>query len=65
MAEDDPQVPIVCPDCDVRTEVPLSDVGGTLDRHNDERHGGETVAEVDPALQEELADIVAEDLGLL
>jgi len=62
---DDPDVPIVCPECDTETEVPLSAVGDMLDRHNENQHDGEECAQVDPALAEELQDLVAEDMGLL
>lgn len=67
MAESDsePTVPIVCEDCGTETRVPLPDVAETLDRHNDQRHDGEEIAQVDPALADELADLVAEDLDLL
>lgn len=67
MAEPDsePTVPIVCEDCGTETRIPLSEVAGTLDQHNDQRHGGEEVAQVDPALADELANLVAEDMDLL
>jgi hypothetical protein len=61
----DPKVPIVCPACETTTRIPLSDVADKLEQHNDRLHDGESVAQVDPALAEELTDIVAEDLGLL
>ncbi|GAB3695218.1 hypothetical protein [Halorubrum pallidum] len=64
MASDDPSVPIVCTECETETRVPLSDVESALTRHNDGKHGGEEVAEVDPALKDQLADLVADDLGL-
>lgn len=62
---DDPMVPILCPECDTETSVPLSDVAETLERHNETQHGGAACAEVDPALADQLADLVAEDMGLL
>ncbi|MDZ5809897.1 hypothetical protein U4E84_00830 [Halorubrum sp. AD140] len=65
MSADDPSVPIVCTECDTETSVPLSDVADALARHNDGKHDGEEVAEVDPVLKDRLADLVAEDLGLL
>lgn len=65
MTDDDPQIPVVCPDCETTTRVPLSDVAASIDRHNEQLHDGEAVAEVDPALAEHLQDLVAEDLGLL
>jgi hypothetical protein len=61
----DPTVPIVCPECDTTTRIPLSEVADTLDGHNERLHDGEEVAQVDPELAEQLADVVAEDLGLL
>jgi hypothetical protein len=60
----DPTVPIVCTDCGTTSRVPLSDVAEAVDRHNEHRHDGEPVAEVDPDLKDALADMVAEDLGL-
>jgi len=65
MSTDEPSVPIVCTECETETRVPLSDVADTLARHNDNKHGGEEIAEVAPALKDQLADLVAEDLGLL
>ncbi|MFW5917750.1 MAG: hypothetical protein ACOCRD_05010 [Halorubrum sp.] len=64
MSSDEPSVPIVCTECETETRVPLSDVADALSRHNDGKHGGEEVAEVDPGLKDQLADLVAEDLGL-
>ncbi|MFB6184053.1 MAG: hypothetical protein ABEI96_05815 [Haloarculaceae archaeon] len=60
-----PDVPVVCPQCDTRTRVPLSDVADAVERHNDNLHDGDDVAEVDPDLADRLADLVAEELGLL
>ena len=57
MSTDEPSVPIVCTECETETRVALSDVADALARHNDGKHDGEAVAEVEPAL-------VAEDLGL-
>jgi hypothetical protein len=65
MTSDDPDVPVRCPECGTETRVPLSEIAGTIDRHNETRHGGEECAQVDPDLADELADLVAEDLGLL
>ncbi len=62
---DDPDVPILCPACDTETSVALSAVAETLERHNRTQHDGEECARVDPALSEHLADLVAEDMGLL
>lgn len=65
MPDDEPDVPILCPDCDTETRVPLSEVAETLERHNETQHDGEECARVDPDLADQLADLVAEDLGLL
>ena len=62
--DDDPTVPIVCPECGTTTRVPLPDVADAIARHNAGLHDGEDVAGVDPDLANELADMVAEDLGL-
>jgi len=63
--DESPEVPVVCPECETTTRIPLQDVADSIERHNDRLHGGEDVARVDPELAEELADVVAEDLGLL
>jgi hypothetical protein len=61
----DPEVPIDCPACGTTTRVPLADVADALKRHNETLHDGADVARVDPDLADRLADIVAEELGLL
>ena len=61
---DGPTVPIVCETCGTRSRVALDDLRESLETHNDRRHDGETVAQVDPVLADELADHVAADLGL-
>ena len=61
----DPTVPIVCPECDTETRILISELAETLDRHNEGRHDGEEVAQVDPDIADQLADLVAEDMGLL
>lgn len=63
--EETTTVPIVCPDCGTATRIPLDDVADRLQRHNDNQHDGEQVAQVDPDLADQLADIVAEEMGLL
>jgi hypothetical protein len=63
-SDDDPTVPIVCPACET-TQVPLAEVADAVERHNESVHDGEEVAAVDPAITERLADLVAEDMGLL
>ena len=65
MSDDDPEVPIVCQECRTRSRIPLARVAESIDRHNDRLHDGESVAEVDPAIKDQLADMVAADLGLL
>lgn len=65
MTDEDPRVPIVCPDCETTTEIPLSEVADSVEQHNQRLHGGEEVAQVDPAIADQLADIVAEDLDLV
>lgn len=62
---DPPEIPIVCSECGTRTEIPFPEVEEAVARHNERLHDGEPVAEVDPAVLEELADFVAADLGLL
>ena len=61
---DEPTVPIVCEACGTRSRVALDDLRDSLDTHNDHRHGGEEIAQVDPTLSDALADQVAADLGL-
>lgn len=65
MTADEPDVPIICPECDTTTRIPISDVADSVERHNEQMHDGEDVARVEPGIAEELQDIVAEDLGLL
>lgn len=64
MSDEEPTVPIVCTDCETETRVPLSEVADALSRHNEHKHGGDEIAEVDPVLKDQLADLVAEDMGL-
>lgn len=61
----EPDVPIHCSACGTTTQVPLPEVAETIDRHNERLHDGEEMAQVDPELVDQLADMVAEDLGLL
>ena len=63
--EEEPDVPVVCPDCETTTEIALSEVAESIERHNEQLHDGEDIARVDPEIAEQLTDIVAEDLGLL
>jgi hypothetical protein len=63
-SDDEPPVPIVCPACETTTRVPLPDVAEAVERHNENVHAGEEIAEIDPAIVDSLADLVAEDMGL-
>lgn len=66
MSDDElPDIPVICENCDTRTKVPFDEVEAAVERHNQQVHDGETVAQVDPEVMEVLADRVAEDLGLL
>lgn len=62
--DDDPTVPVVCPDCGTTTRVSLSTVGEAVERHNEQLHDGEDVAGVDPDVADSLLDLVAEGMGL-
>ncbi|ACV48174.1 MULTISPECIES: hypothetical protein [Halomicrobium] len=66
MTDDElPDIPVICTDCDTRTSVAFDEVEAAVERHNEQLHDGEAVAQVDPEVMEVLADRVAEDLGLL
>lgn len=60
-----PDVPVVCSECETDSRVALAEVADAIERHNDRLHDGEDVAEVDPDVRESLADLVADELGLL
>ncbi|GAD53843.1 hypothetical protein MBEHAL_2603 [Halarchaeum acidiphilum MH1-52-1] len=45
--------------------MPLSEVAETVERHNDRVHDGADEAEVDPDVADQLADLIARDLGFL
>ena len=62
---DEPRVPIVCPDCETTSRVSLPDVADAIERHNAQLHDGEDVARVDPDVADRIADLVADELGLL
>ncbi|MEF8776189.1 MAG: hypothetical protein V5A43_06765 [Haloarculaceae archaeon] len=64
-ADDEPTVPITCPDCGTETRIAVDDVANSLAQHNDRLHDGEAVAQVDPDVADQLADLVAADMGLL
>ena len=65
MTADEPDVPVICTECDTTTRMPISEVADSVERHNDQMHDGEAVAQVDPEIAEQLQDIVVEDLELL
>ncbi|RQG97200.1 hypothetical protein [Natrarchaeobius chitinivorans] len=60
-----PRVPIVCSECETSSRVPLSELADSIERHNDQLHDGADVAEVDPDVADRIADLIAEELGLL
>ncbi|ELZ09555.1 MULTISPECIES: hypothetical protein [Natrialba] len=62
---DSARVPIVCDACETTSRVPLSNVADAVERHNAQLHDGEAVAEVDPDIADQIADLVATELGLL
>lgn len=45
--------------------MPLDDLAERLLKHNETRHDGAQCARVDPEVVDRLADLVAEDIGLL
>ncbi|MFB6163375.1 MAG: hypothetical protein ABEJ86_08060 [Halococcoides sp.] len=59
---EEPTVPVVCSDCDTTTRVPLAELEETIVDHNERLHDGDPIAEVDPAISDALADLVAEDI---
>ncbi|WP_435101546.1 hypothetical protein [Halarchaeum sp. P4] len=61
---DEPTVPVHCEACETTNRVALSDVATAVERHNERVHDGEECAQVDPDVADQLADLVAEDLGL-
>ncbi|MFB1066196.1 hypothetical protein CP556_12700 [Natrinema sp. CBA1119] len=63
--EDAPRVPVVCPDCETTSRVPLSELADAIDRHNEQLHDGDDVAAVDPDIADQIANLAATDLGLL
>ncbi|GGM60762.1 hypothetical protein J2752_001319 [Halarchaeum rubridurum] len=67
MTSDDepPTAPVVCEACGTTNRVPLSEVAETVERHNERVHDGAAEAEVDPDVADQLADLVARDLGFL
>jgi len=65
MSDDEPTVPVHCPECGSESQVPLSELADAVERHNENLHDGDDVARVDAAVRDRLTDMVAEDLGLL
>lgn len=61
-ADESPTVPIVCSACETTTRVPLSEVDERITKHNEQLHGGEPVAEVDPEIKRHLTDLLADDI---
>ncbi|MFW6436153.1 MAG: hypothetical protein ACOCYZ_00800 [Halococcoides sp.] len=59
---EEPTVPVVCSTCETTTRVPLDDLEATIADHNDRLHDGDPIAEVDPAIADALADLVAQDV---
>lgn len=64
-SDESPAVPILCPECETTSRVPLDDVADQVESHNERLHDGEDVAQVDPELTDQLADLVAEDMDLV
>lgn len=62
--DEEPSFPVVCPECETETRVGLSDLEESIDRHNDQLHDGAEVAQIDPAVADEMLDLAAEDMGL-
>jgi hypothetical protein len=64
MSDDDPTVPVNCPACETTTRVPVSAVAEAVAKHNENQHGGDDVAGVDPVVVDQIAALAAEELGL-
>lgn len=62
--EEEPAFPVICPGCETETRVALSDLEESIDRHNEQLHDGEEVAQIDPAVADEMLNLAAEDMGL-
>lgn len=65
MSDDEPAVPVHCPECETTTRIAISELGESVERHNERMHDGEDIAHVDEAIVKELQDLVAKDLDLL
>ncbi len=64
-SDDTPRVPIICPECETTTRIPVDDLAESLERHNEQLHDGEDVAHIDPDIADQIQNMVAEDMGLL
>jgi hypothetical protein len=64
MSDEPTTVPVVCPECETTTRVAVSEVAAAVETHNENLHGGERVASVDPDIVEGITDLAAADLGL-
>jgi len=62
---DEPRVPVQCDACETTTRVALSKLAEAITRHNEGVHDGEPIAEVDPDIKAQIADMAATDMGLL
>lgn len=62
--EEIPEIPVVCPACGTRTQVPFEEVETAVKHHNEQLHSGDAVAEVDPEVLEALTTRLGEDMGL-
>jgi hypothetical protein len=57
-------VPIVCEECGTEARVPLEELAHRLTKHNEAQHDGEKYAQVDPDVADQLANLIAKDMGL-
>jgi len=62
--EEMPEIPVVCTACETRTAVSFENVEAAVQRHNEQLHDGESVAEVDPEVLDALTDQLGRDMGL-
>lgn len=62
---EEPTVPVVCEACETTTETSLSEAAETIQQHNERIHDGEECAQIDPAIAEQIQDLIARDMGLL
>jgi len=62
--EELPEIPVVCTACSTRSHVPFEDVSAAVERHNQQLHGGDSIAEVDPDVLDALTDRLGKDMGL-